>query len=582
VLIGSAVLLLGAAVVGLQAWQARHDLVQARSSIERARQAVSDGDQARARDLLSQARAQSHRAQGRVTGWVWSAYGHLPASGAPTREARGLIEVTDAVTSQVLGPLVSSAPSSTSWTGQADLAAVRRTAGPLGTADARLTQVRARLAGLPVSHVRQLDRARADLSRSVAALAVDLRDAAVAARVLPALLGGDHPTHLLLVAQNQAEERATGGLIGAYALLSAKDGRLTLLRSGADTDLVDAAHPVVDLGADFTARYGVAQATSTWRSANLTPDLPSAGAILAGLSARQLGQAVDGVVLVDPVALAHVLGATGPVDVPGLGAMSGDNAVALLLKDAYARYASASDQAVRKEVLRNALDRVVLRLQQPVSGQLARQLASAAASGHLQAYATDAALEGELRRSRVGGALPDSGPFLFVVTQDVGGSKLDYYLHRAVEYDASASSVAVDLGVGPETVEDGTVTVRLRNDAPASGLPAYVTTRADDPRARRVGQLKTWVSIYLGPRSTYTKATLDGRPVSLSTGVEGGLSVFSTFLTVDPGQSVTLQISVEQPAGPGSVLLWRQQPRLEPDALVVRRPGGYAVAYDTE
>jgi hypothetical protein len=582
VLIGSGALLLGGALVGLQALQARHDLSQARAAIERARQAAVDGDQTGARALLETAQARSHRATGRITGFVWSTYGHLPVAGPVVREARGLVEVTDLVTGQVLGPLVSAAPSSTTWTGQADLAALRRTATPLATADARLTDARRRLDRLPEGRVRQLGRARADLSLSLAALAVDVRDAAVAAKVLPALLGADHPTHLLLVAQNQAEERATGGLIGSYALLTATDGRIRLTRSGADTELQDASSPVADLGPDFTARYGVAQAASTWRSANLTPDVPSAGAILAGLSAQQLGQHVDAVVLVDTVALSRVLSATGPVDVPGLGTMTSDNAVPLLLKEAYARFASPADQTARKQVLSKALDQVVLRLQQPVGGQLARQLAKATASGHVQVFATDATVERELLRSRIGGALPGHGPFLSVVTQDVGGSKLDYYLHRAVEYDAMPSPIAVDLGAGPETVEDGTVTLRLRNDAPASGLPAYVTTRADDPRARPVGQLKSWVSVYLGPRATYSKATLDGRDIALSSQVEGGLSVFSSFVTIDPGQTVTLVLAFQQPAGTRSVLLWRQQPRLEPDALVVRRSGGYVSLYDAD
>lgn len=571
--VGSGLLLLAGGLVALQAWQARGDLLDARSSIDLAHQAVTEGDETRARAYLAVAQAQSGRAQGRVTGWVWSAYGRLPVAGPVTREARGVIEVTDVVTRDVLAPLVAAAPRSAGWSGRADLEALRRTAQPLASADARLVEVRAQLAALPVSKIRQLDRARDDLTRAVSALAVDVRDAAVAAKVLPPLLGADRPTRLLLVAQNNAEERATGGLIGSFALLSVDNGRIRLERSGSDSVLVDASKPVVDLGADFEARYGVAKAAATWRSANLTPDVRSAGAILAALSARQLRQQVDGVVFVDPVALAYVLRATGPVPVPGLGTVSADNAVSLLLKDVYQRYDSPALQTVRKEALRRSFDAVVTRLQQPVQGQLARELARAVATGHVHVFATDASLERELLRSRVSGALPDRGPYLSLVTQDVGGSKLDYYLHREVTYDARPSGEAVSLGEGPETVEDGIITVRLRNDAPATGLPAYVTTRADDPRARPVGQLKSWVSVYLGPRSSYSSATLDGRPVALASEVEGGLSVLSAYVSIDPGQTVTLVIAVQQPAAVGSSLLWRQQPRLEPDTLVVRRAG---------
>jgi hypothetical protein len=582
VLVASGLLILGAGVIGLEALKARHDLVSARTDLQAARAAVTAGDQALATSRLSSAQGHASHARHRVTGWLWDAYAHLPTAGDPVREARGLIEVTDAVTSEVLRPLVQAAPSSAHWEGRADLAALARVSPSLSSADLRLTSERRRLAALPVAHVRPLDEAREKLATSLAGLAVDLRDAAVGAKALPALLGADHPTTLLLVAQNLAEERATGGLIGSFALVRAQDGRISLLRSGTDADLVDAPRPVVDLGRDFQARYGEAQAASTWRSANLTPDVPTAARILAGLSARQLRAQVDGVVLLDPVALSYVLRATGPVAVPGLGDLTADNAVPGLLKDIYARYPDAADQPARKQALRRAFDSVVLRLQRPAGGGLARQLVRAVATGHLVVYATDPAVQAELERSRVAGALPSSGPFLSLVTQDVGGSKLDYYLHRALSYAAQPSPVAVDLGVGAETVEDAVVTVTLRNDAPLTGLPPYVTTRADDPRARPEGQLKTWVSVYLGPRSTYAKATLDGRAVALASGVENGLSVFSTYVTVDPGQTVTLVLTAQQPAAPGSALVWRQQPRLGPDSVTVRRPGGYASAYDSD
>lgn len=579
ILVLSGLLLLGGALVALQAWQAKGDLLEARSSINSAHQAVEDGDAARAQAYFAAARTQSHRASGRLTGWVWRAYGHLPVAGPVVREAGGLVEVTDVVTGQVLAPLVSSAPNSAGWSGRANLDSLRRTAVPLAHADQQLTAARATLAALPTSRVRPLTRARGDLARALSSLAVDVRDASVAAKVLPSLLGGDRPTRLLLVAQNTAEERATGGLIGAFALLSAQDGRVTIERSGSDSLLADASSPVVDLGADFDARYGLAQAAATWRSANLTPDVPSAGAILAGLSARQLHRPVDGVAFVDPVALSYVLRATGPVAVPGLGSVSAGNAVALLLKDAYAHYSGAAQQPARKEALRKALDQVVVRLQSPVGGQLARELARAVSTGHLQLYATDDSLERELLRSRVAGALPDHGPYLSVVTQDVGGSKLDYYLDRSVTYVGRASGLAVDVGEGPRDEELATVTVQLHNGAPKAGLPPYVTTRADigggsAPR----GQLRSWVSLYLGPGGSYSRALLNGQPVAMSSGVEKGLTVLSTFVTVDPGQTITLQLQVSQPARAGQVLLWRQQPRLRPDVLRLSRQGGSVVS----
>jgi hypothetical protein len=578
VLVSSGLLLIGAAVIGAQAALAKRDLVNARHDLSRAQDAVRRGDQLAAKSSLSLAESRAHRAAARPTGWLWSAYEHLPIAADVVRETRGILRVTDAVTADVLAPLVDLAPASSSWSGRADLAALSRASAPLASADARLGVERQRLAGLPNAHLEPLGKARHELANALESLAVDVRDASVAAKTLPALLGSGHPTTLLVVAQNLAEERATGGLVGSFALVSARDGKLSLLRSGSDSELVDAAGPVVDLGADFEARYGRAEATSTWRSANVTPDVPSAGAILAGLSMRQLGVRVDAVVLVDPVALANVLDATGPVAVPGLGSVSADNAVELLMKGVYDRYPSTADQPQRKEALRRSLDAVIERLEGPVSGKLGPQVVRAVATGHLRVFATDASLQTVLVRSRVGGALPAVGPFLSVVTQDVGGSKLDYYLQREIDYRSALSPEAVSLGVGSETVEEGILTVRLTNNAPPAGLPPYVTARADLPGKHPTGQLRTWLSVYLGPRSSYSAAKLDGRAVAMASQVEKGLSVFSTFVSIDPGATVTLAFRFQQPAAPDGTLLWMQQPRLRSDVLVVRRSAAVPVA----
>lgn len=572
VVLAMLVLAVGGAVVAFQAWRARTELVAARDAVEVVRSAVERGDLDGARVSLAAAQRHATAADERLTGSLWSVYGRLPVLGTPVREARGLVEATHQVTALALPGLLDTVDGGGGWKGRADLAAVQRLAAPLARADAALARVRRDVSKLPVSHISALDEARNDLARQVFGLSVDVRDAVVAARVLPDLLGATRPTRLLVVTQNLGEERATGGLIGAYALVRADRGRLTLERSGTDTTPFDAPAAVVDLGHDFTVRYGVARAAATWRSANLTPHTPSAGAILAGLSATRMHRPVDAVLFVDPVALGLVLRATGPLEVPGLGRISSENAVSLLLRDVYVRYPDLAEQPMRKEALRRAIDAVVTRLTSPVAGrQLVRELSRAASSGHLQLYATTPAAQAEIETARFGGSLPARGPFLSLVTQDVGASKLGIYLRRAVSYTARPTHVAVDLGVGPESEEEAMITVALRNDAPA-GLPPYVTNRSDGRGARPPeGQIRTWVSVYLGPRSSYQVATLNGAPVSLASQVERGLTVLSTYVSIDPGASATLTIQVRQPSPAGSVLVWRQQPRLVADRLVVRR-----------
>jgi Protein of unknown function (DUF4012) len=322
---------------------------------------------------------------------------------------------------------------------------------------------------------------------------------------------------------------------------------------GSDNELTDPPRPVVALGQEFEDRYGRFGAEASWRSANLTPDVPTVGRIISGLWKQRTGQQLDGVILVDPAALALVLRATGPVRLSDGTRITSANAVNVLLRDAYARFPRTQDEQ-RNDYLQQVARLVFDQLRRPGldAKVLLRQGARAVGTGHLQIWARDAAVERRLTTSRAGGALPGTSPYLRVVTQDAGGSKLGYYLRQDVSYDARPLGEAVDLGAGPEAEEEGTVRVTLRNTAPAKGLPEYVTLRADAPdgRPRPVGQIKLWLSVYLGRRATVLTATRDGRPLTLQTQTEKGHTVLSAFLTLDPGATTSLVLKVHQPVGP--------------------------------
>ena len=494
--------------------------------------------------------------------------GYVPVVRRSVREVQVLSSALHSTTTDVLPPLLDLAQRPT-WTGRVDPAPFRRLQGPLRQADARLQRVRAQLRSAPHSNLSQLSSPRRELDDELARLAVTLGEARVVADVLPPLVTGDH--RYLLAIQNNAEPRATGGLLGAYGLLRVHDGALSMSRVGSDNDLHDPSAPVVQLGEDYDARYARFSTTSTWRSANLTPDAPSAGRILLGLWKKQFGEQLDGVVLTDPAGLADLLGATGPVTLSDGTRITSANAVRALLVDVYRKFPRAAD-AARNAYLQETARRVVTRLSgSGLSGaRVAHALSTAAATGHLQVVASAPAVEAELTTARFGGALRATGPFLSVVAQDVGGSKLGTYLHRAVTYTGKPTGEATDLGEGPQPEEDAVITLVLANAAPA-GLPAYVTLRPDDPRAP-VGQAKYWLSVYLGHNATMLDATLDGRPVTVETGAEQGLSVLSTFLTIDRGQTRTLRLHVR--------LTYRQQPLFRPDALVVRRSGPVHLWYE--
>ncbi len=58
---------------------------------------------------------------------------------------------------------------------------------------------------------------------------------ASAARLLPPMLGADGPRDYLVVFQNLAEPRATGGMFGSFAVVHTDQGKVTVLDEGTPT-----------------------------------------------------------------------------------------------------------------------------------------------------------------------------------------------------------------------------------------------------------------------------------------------------------------------------------------------------------
>ncbi|BAS10600.1 hypothetical protein AHiyo4_40220 [Arthrobacter sp. Hiyo4] len=167
-----------------------------------------------------------------------------------------------------------------------------------------------------------------------------------ASNLAPGMLGAQTPRSYLLMIQNNAETRASGGIPGALAVLSLDKGKLTLA-SQSSAGAVGVMSPIVPSDPEqqqiYSGRMG-----KFMQDVNLTPDFPTAASTAQAMWERKTGQRVNGVISIDPVALSYILDATGPVKItdPELVALAsaglpteltGRNVVQTLLSDVYAR-----------------------------------------------------------------------------------------------------------------------------------------------------------------------------------------------------------------------------------------------------
>ncbi|WP_433528718.1 DUF4012 domain-containing protein [Micromonospora sp. CA-263727] len=532
--------------VGFRGWQARAHLVNAAGLAGELSAHLVGGDTARAQRTLAALQEQSGAARRATEDPGWWLGRHAPYAGANLSAVRQIAIAIDDLARQAfpallrvdLGRLVPRG-------GRLDLAGLRAVGAELVEVDQSVQRTRTDLAAVPGDRlVGQVRRALEDLRGELDRLAAMTSAADRASRLLPPLLGADGPRKYLLVSQNSAELRATGGMFGAYAVIEANQGRLKMGAQGASGSMGRFAKPL-KIPAEQRALWGELPGMYP-ADVNLSPHFPTAAALYREMYRRHSGQTVDGVLAVDPVVLSYLLKATGPVRVPGGVSLSAENAVKTLLGDTYQRMDEEKQDTFFAAAAATVFDTLFARNLHP-NGLLSAFDRSIEERRILfwSARPEEQRMFGD---SRMAGALPeqDTVPTVGVFLNDGSGAKLGYYLRQTA-----------DLVVG-DCQADGRrelgLRVTLRSTAPASGLSKSVLGlgQAGDPYTAR-----TLVSVYGPAGGAVLDTRLDGAETSVATGTERRRQVATVNVEVGPGGTRTLETTLlTGKTGSGAAELW--------------------------
>jgi hypothetical protein len=528
--------------VAIRAIMARDELLAA---IPVARSVGSEGLSGLGGDVSDEVHAlQGHaaRAESLTSDFVWRAAERIPFAGPNLVAFRETAAMIDDVAKKALPPLAEVAESFTidslSPQGGAFDLQVFLDASPLLEDSSRALNAAGVMAD-EIDTTNTIEQIGTAVDQ-VKALVAQARDAVggldKAARLLPPMLGANEPRSYLLLSLNNSELRAAGGIPGAVAVVNADQGRITLGALSSANALGEFESPPSPLTNPETTLFNPTMGTYL-QNVTSTPDFARSGELARAMWLQSTGQAVDGVISLDPVATGYLLAATGPIDAGAGIVLSSENAAEFLLSTVYATF---DEQAVQDLFFANVTGKVFSAI---TSGEadasaLVKALTRSAEESRLRVWTSHTEEQKELAGLPIAGDVPASTPdktAFGVYFNDSTGGKMDYYLTSSV---AIASAVCRN-----DSRPNFEVRVQLGSTAPtdaANTLPPYVT--ADGLFGVSPGNVATNVFVYAPSGSVPYSVTIDGQEYSFVASEHAGSSVAGVNVELAPGETSTISM----------------------------------------
>lgn len=545
------VCLVGALWIAFRGISAAQHLQAARAQIDNAAQAMTDPDAAAV--AIRELRADAQAAHALTSDPIWWMGSQLPWVGPQLAAVSTMAAALDDISTTALTPLASVLST-------VDMDSFRFTDGGIDLAVFASIQAAADEAAAGMSSasdaLNDIDTAPLllPLREIVETAVVQVDDVANAAdtlqrtaQLLPTMLGGEEQRTWLLLFQNPAELRSLGGMPGATAVLTAENGKISMIEQG-DAVMPRFAEPVMQLDPELLAIYGTRPAT--WFSGTtILPDFALAAPIARTMWEHTHGTSADGVISLDPIALSYLLEATGPIQLQTGDTLTSDNAVDFLLNEVYLRYPNSAEQnlvfaqaaatvfdtlmsggadpAVVLSALSRSVDerRLLLWSAHEDEQQI---LAETTLSGHRPITDEDAARFG-------------------VYLNDGTGSKLGYYL----DVDPQIAWTRC----GPDQVtSEATLNLTLTNTAPADAATSLPGAIVGGNYGVPAATLRVVTYIYLPVGANLLSTELSGE-LGFGGGNDGEYRVLSFATDLAPGDSTSAALTISLPnANPDHVI----------------------------
>ncbi len=380
-----------------------------------------------------------------------------------------------------------------------------------------------------------------------------LNDARPLLDVAPYLLGADSPRTYLMLFQNDAEMRPTGGFLTAYAVLKVDKGRITPVFNSDIYDLDSrytgkdpAPQVLIDYIADPYKKEKLAGQTPVWRlrDRNLSPDFKLSMEDFAKGYAKTGATKYDGIIGIDTKLLVALLDVMGPIGVGGYGNFSTEIVpecdcpqVIHELESAISYetpYIRENRKAILGSVMYSVLSNAMGQPKEKVAA-LADVLFKAIQQKNIMMYFPDEEKQSAIESFNLGGRVRESeGDYLMVVDANLGGRKSNLFIEQ-------------DLDLQVETNESGTkntLTIKYKN-------PREKDKWLND-------DTPTWLRVYAPAGSKLIDSK--GSELQVTTSEDLGKTVFSGFFVLRTKSLHTITLTYETPVTtkPYQILVQKQ------------------------
>ena len=441
------------------------------------KEAVKNGDATALSNSVETIRTKTDSINSQVNGIAWNVASILPVLGQDVKSVQKLGATASTLVEEALVPVANNLSglklSDLLQDGTVNVGILENLISALDGATPVIQSSIETINGLPEAHISQLKSILDKVKDPLDKANDTLTSVQPLLKVLPQMLGTNGQTrNYLLVAQNNAEIRATGGFPGATGILSVTDGHISMGdfqaigKLGGD-DYAEDQDPKE--AAMFSHENDVTPQIITYN-----PDFPVSAKHLAHLWNQRMGLMPDGVIALDPVVLQNLLSLVGAVTAPDGEVVDGTNAAQVLLNGTYKKF--GNDGTAQDEyfsaVAGLAFKQVMGNLGDADLDSLMKVLETAAKENRVLAWMQDGDEQAAVVKFNLAGdiAEDETTPELGVYINDETWAKMTWYM--SVNTTLSDPVLSAD---GTKTYTAKTVIRNNLTDEEAVTLPSYIT-----------------------------------------------------------------------------------------------------------